>query len=76
MARSRSPELVEYADLIRFRDHGYLSQGQRGSAAAGDDDRDAARLVGWRGRTFTQFSPLALDRAWEYFCARAGVDAL
>src|SRR5258705_66223 len=21
----------------------------------------------------TQFSPLALDRAWEYFCARAGV---
>jgi HCOMODA/2-hydroxy-3-carboxy-muconic semialdehyde decarboxylase len=22
----------------------------------------------------TQFSPLALDRAWEYFCARAGVD--
>jgi hypothetical protein len=24
----------------------------------------------------TQFSPLALDRAWEYFCARAGVDAL
>jgi ribulose-5-phosphate 4-epimerase/fuculose-1-phosphate aldolase len=24
----------------------------------------------------TQFSPLALDRAWEYFCARAGVEAL
>ena len=24
----------------------------------------------------TQFSPLALDRAWEYFCARAGVDAI
>jgi len=24
----------------------------------------------------TQFSPLALGRAWEYFCARAGVDAL
>ena len=23
-----------------------------------------------------QFSPLALDRAWEYFCARAGVDAI
>ena len=22
----------------------------------------------------TQFSPLALDRAWEYFCVRAGVD--
>ncbi|HEU4617008.1 MAG TPA: class II aldolase/adducin family protein [Gammaproteobacteria bacterium] len=22
----------------------------------------------------TQLSPLALDRAWEYFCARAGVD--
>jgi ribulose-5-phosphate 4-epimerase/fuculose-1-phosphate aldolase len=22
----------------------------------------------------TQFSPLALDRAWEYFCQRAGVD--
>jgi HCOMODA/2-hydroxy-3-carboxy-muconic semialdehyde decarboxylase len=22
----------------------------------------------------TQFSPLALDRAWEYFCARAGVE--
>lgn len=22
----------------------------------------------------TQFSPLALDRAWEYFCRRAGVD--
>ncbi|WP_428099156.1 class II aldolase/adducin family protein [Candidatus Rariloculus sp.] len=22
----------------------------------------------------TQFSPLGLDRAWEYFCARAGVD--
>jgi HCOMODA/2-hydroxy-3-carboxy-muconic semialdehyde decarboxylase len=24
--------------------------------------------------TATQFSPLALDRAWEYFCQRAGVD--
>ncbi len=24
----------------------------------------------------TQFSPLALDRAWEYFCARAGVDPI
>ena len=24
----------------------------------------------------TQFSPLALDRAWEYFCVRAGVDAI
>jgi ribulose-5-phosphate 4-epimerase/fuculose-1-phosphate aldolase len=24
----------------------------------------------------TQFSPLALDRAWEYFCQRAGVDAI
>ena len=24
----------------------------------------------------TQFSPLALDRAWESFCARAGVDAI
>jgi ribulose-5-phosphate 4-epimerase/fuculose-1-phosphate aldolase len=23
----------------------------------------------------TQFSPLALDRSWEYFCQRAGVDA-
>ena len=23
-----------------------------------------------------QFSPLALDRAWEYFCARAGVDPI
>lgn len=23
-----------------------------------------------------QFSPLALDRAWEYFCERAGVEAL
>lgn len=22
----------------------------------------------------TQFSPLGIDRAWEYFCARAGVD--
>jgi hypothetical protein len=22
----------------------------------------------------TQLSPLALDRAWEYFCQRAGVD--
>ena len=22
----------------------------------------------------TQFSPLALDRSWEYFCQRAGVD--
>ena len=22
----------------------------------------------------TQFSPLALDRAWEHFCLRAGVD--
>ena len=22
----------------------------------------------------TTFSPLGLDRAWEYFCARAGVD--
>ena len=21
-----------------------------------------------------QFSPLALDRSWEYFCQRAGVD--
>ena len=26
--------------------------------------------------TATQFSPLALDRAWEYFCARAGVDPI
>jgi ribulose-5-phosphate 4-epimerase/fuculose-1-phosphate aldolase len=24
----------------------------------------------------TQFSPLALDRAWEYFCARAGVEPI
>jgi HCOMODA/2-hydroxy-3-carboxy-muconic semialdehyde decarboxylase len=24
--------------------------------------------------TESQFSPLALDRAWEYYCARAGVD--
>lgn len=24
----------------------------------------------------TQFSPLGLDRAWEYFCSRAGVDAV
>jgi HCOMODA/2-hydroxy-3-carboxy-muconic semialdehyde decarboxylase len=24
--------------------------------------------------TAAQFSPLALDRAWEYYCARAGVD--
>ena len=24
----------------------------------------------------TQFSPLALDRAWEYFCLRAGVDPI
>ena len=24
--------------------------------------------------TETQFSPLALDRAWEYFCVRAGVE--
>jgi HCOMODA/2-hydroxy-3-carboxy-muconic semialdehyde decarboxylase len=24
----------------------------------------------------TQLSPLALDRAWEYFCARAGVEAI
>lgn len=24
----------------------------------------------------TQVSPLALDRAWEYFCARAGVEAV
>jgi ribulose-5-phosphate 4-epimerase/fuculose-1-phosphate aldolase len=24
--------------------------------------------------TETQFSPLAMDRAWEYFCTRAGVD--
>ena len=24
----------------------------------------------------TQFSPLALDRAWEYFCTRAGVDPI
>jgi len=22
----------------------------------------------------TELSPLALDRAWEYFCQRAGVD--
>jgi hypothetical protein len=22
----------------------------------------------------SQFSPLALDRAWEYFCVRAGID--
>jgi hypothetical protein len=22
----------------------------------------------------TQLSPLALDRAWEYFCQRAGVE--
>ena len=26
--------------------------------------------------TATQLSPLALDRAWEYFCARAGVEPL
>jgi len=24
----------------------------------------------------TQFSPLAMDRVWEYFCARAGVDSV
>jgi ribulose-5-phosphate 4-epimerase/fuculose-1-phosphate aldolase len=24
----------------------------------------------------TQFSPLAMDRAWEYFCVRAGVDVV
>lgn len=24
----------------------------------------------------TQFSPLAIDRAWEYFCLRAGVDPI
>ena len=24
----------------------------------------------------TQFSPLALDRAWEYFCVRAVVDPI
>jgi hypothetical protein len=24
----------------------------------------------------TQFSALALDRAWEYFCQRAGVEAV
>jgi HCOMODA/2-hydroxy-3-carboxy-muconic semialdehyde decarboxylase len=24
----------------------------------------------------TQFSPLAMDRAWEYFCQRAGVDVV
>ena len=24
----------------------------------------------------TQFSPLAMDRAWEYFCIRAGVDVV
>jgi HCOMODA/2-hydroxy-3-carboxy-muconic semialdehyde decarboxylase len=24
----------------------------------------------------TQLSPLALDRAWEYFCRRAGVDVV
>jgi ribulose-5-phosphate 4-epimerase/fuculose-1-phosphate aldolase len=24
----------------------------------------------------TQFSPLALDRAWEYFCVRAGIDPI
>ena len=24
----------------------------------------------------TQFSPLALDRAWEYFCVRAGVEPI
>jgi HCOMODA/2-hydroxy-3-carboxy-muconic semialdehyde decarboxylase len=24
----------------------------------------------------TQFSPLALDRAWEYYCQRAGVDVV
>jgi ribulose-5-phosphate 4-epimerase/fuculose-1-phosphate aldolase len=23
-----------------------------------------------------QFSPLALDRAWEYFCVRAGIDPI
>jgi len=26
--------------------------------------------------TEAQFSPLALDRAWEYFCARAGVEPI
>jgi HCOMODA/2-hydroxy-3-carboxy-muconic semialdehyde decarboxylase len=26
--------------------------------------------------TATQLSPLALDRAWEYFCVRAGVEPL
>jgi hypothetical protein len=24
----------------------------------------------------TQFSPLAMPRVWEYFCQRAGVEAL
>ena len=26
--------------------------------------------------TDTQFSPLSLDRAWEYFCSRAGVEVI
>ena len=26
--------------------------------------------------TETQLSPLALDRAWEYFCTRAGVEPI
>ena len=26
--------------------------------------------------TDTQFSALSLDRAWEYFCSRAGVEAI
>lgn len=40
------------------------SLGEPKGLSRGEIERSAA----------TQFSPLALDRAWEYFCRRAGVD--
>ena len=76
MARSRSPELVEYADLIRFEQDGRsLNPGNRrpygermihGATPGGLSDREVELSRA------TQFSPLALDRAWEYLCLRAG----
>jgi HCOMODA/2-hydroxy-3-carboxy-muconic semialdehyde decarboxylase len=45
---------------------------EREALALGKPEALSAEEV--RQSAATQLSPLALDRAWEYFCQRAGVD--
>jgi hypothetical protein len=97
MSRSRSPALVELADLMEFRldgspvdARGRTAYGERMIHAAVYLQVDAQVLLEAQRlgeakslspgeiekSSEAQFSPLALDRAWEYFCQRAGVDAV